>query len=416
MSDRDEHGRIGSPKAPRAHGTRGTSGIGLGRIFDVEVTVEWSFVVVFVLVATSLVAVFGRAHAGWSLAARIAMALVAALSFVASIVGHELAHAVTARRFGVPVHELRLFLLGGVSDLEREPPTPRAELLIALAGPAVSVLFGVTCLALAALLGAGPLGAAPAAAVTTPPATVLRWLGPINLVLGTFNLVPGFPLDGGRVLRALLWALTRDLRKATRWASAVGQLTGWTFVVLGLATVFGARIPFFGGGGPVAGVWLALIGVFLSTTARKSYEVLVIEQLLEGVKVRRLMRSEGEVVAADAPLGLAVDSFLRSREHMYPVLDDGSFVGLLSITDVARAPREAWPTTRVAAVMTPVAELVTAAPDDDATSALRKLGQNQVQQLPVVHEGRLVGVLEASAIDRWLEMSSTSVERHAVRT
>jgi len=386
----------GDPLA-RGH-VRQAGGFALGRIAGVKITLEWSFLLLFFLLTWSLVSTFSRDRPSWLSGMHSVAALVAAVCFVASVVGHELAHATVARRFGVGVREVRLFLLGGVSDLEQEPPSPKAEFLIALAGPAFSFMAAGMCWLVGWGLGTQAVGE------IGPVATVLQWLARINVALGTFNLLPGFPLDGGRVLRASLWRWTRDLTKATRWASRVGQGTGWLFLVVGIATAFGASRT-FGGVGAVNGFWLALIGMFLTTAAKRSYEALQVEQALEGITVHRLMREEGDVLEPSASLLEAAAWFLRSRERVFPVVDDSRFIGLVSMTDLAKVPRAQWSQCSVATVMTPAAELVVTSPDEPVVSALRKLAREQVSQLPVIAKDELVGVVEVSAIERWLALA-----------
>lgn len=384
-------------------------GVRIGRLFGIELVLDYTWVFIVVLLTWSLTAVFGRWHPDWHLES-VAVALAAAFLFFASIVAHELGHALVARSKGLRVRQIRLFLFGGVSDIEREPESPGAEFLIAIVGPVVSLVIGVVCLLFAGLF----FGATEATdtwealARLGPVGTILVWLGPINIILAVFNLIPGFPLDGGRVLRSVLWRATGNLMRATRWASNVGQIIGWCFVAVGVAMFFGVRVPLFGQGA-LGGVWLAFIGWFLSSAAARSYRGMLVEEVLSGVSVATLMRRESTPMPADTTIASAVtDWFMRSSEHMFPVMRGDDFVGIVCVGDIRRAPREAWATTPVAAVMTPLDALATAAPTDDASSALRKLGDRDVEQLPVVVDARLVGVLERAAVSRWLEMHLTA--------
>ena len=220
-------------------------------------------------------------------------AVAAALLFFVSVLLHELAHSLVAQSQGVPVRSITLFLFGGVSDIQREPPSPRAEFLITIVGPITSFVIGVI-LSLLAGINANLLdtmaGSSSAMAGLSPLSTMLLWLGSINILLAVFNLIPGFPLDGGRVLRSILWAISGNLRRATRWASGVGQAVAWLFIFAGIMMVFGTDIPFLGTG-LINGLWLAFIGWFLNSAALQSYRQVVIHDMLHGVPVARIMRS-----------------------------------------------------------------------------------------------------------------------------
>lgn len=378
----------------------------LGRLFGINIAVDWSWGLIFVLVTWNLTEVFLRWHANWSFGGSVALAVVASLLFFGSVVAHELAHSLVAGRFGVQVREIRLFLFGGVASLDREPPSPSAEFWTAVVGPLVSIGIGIVLTAIAALMMPGVVGETPWANMARlgPLGTLLFWLGPINVLVGVFNLIPGFPLDGGRLLRAGLWRITGDLHKATLTSSMVGRGIGWLFVVMGIAMVFGARIPFFGQG-PVSGIWLAFIGWFLSSAAQQSYGALLVQDVLTGVRISNLMRRSGPAVPSTTSVSSVVNEwFMRSSERSFPVVDDGRLVGLVCIGDVSRLPQDAWDRAPVSAIMTPRERLVVATPDEEALSALRKFAERDVEQLPVLEGDELVGMLTRSAIARWLEL------------
>ena len=393
------------------------NGIKLGKLFGIQVTLDLSWIVVFLLVSWNLTMVFATWHPGWPVIESLVLAVIAALLFFGSVLAHELAHSLVARSFGVPVTEIRLFLFGGVSNLAQEPPSPNAELATTIVGPLTSIGFGLTMLIAGSLIASPIHMDSTQAAVASLGAipTLLLWLGAINIGVGIFNLIPGFPLDGGRILRALIWALTRDMRKATLWASSVGQATGWLFVALGVGMFFGMRLPFFGQG-PVSGLWLAFIGWFLASAARTSYEGVFLHEALDGVMVGQLMRRVDTTLPLEMSLTEAVEGwFMRSPADAYLVTTgSGELLGLLASSDVRKVPREDWRMRRVCDVMTPVARLSLATPDEPATAALAKLATIDVEQLPVVQANtrRVVGLLDRRDVARWLELRIGPALRH----
>jgi Zn-dependent protease/CBS domain-containing protein len=383
-------------------------GVRLGRVAGIDVVADRSWALIFLLVTWNLTEVFLRSHASWGFGASSGLAVVAALLFFGSILVHELAHALVARRLGIPVRSITLFLFGGVSNIEREPPSPAAEFWMAIVGPVTSFALGGIFLSAWVLIArpAAGWGVGIGLAGLGPLSTLLLWLGPVNVTIGVFNLVPGFPLDGGRVLRAALWGITHDLRRATRWASAVGQVIGWSFVLAGVTALFGVPVRFIGQG-PIAGLWAAFIGWFLASAAARTYQGLLVHDALEGVPVWRLMRTAVPSASPDANVGDVIrDAFIGSDERALAVMDPaGRLVGVLAITDLRRAPRERWDSVPVRDLMTPVDHLVVTTPDEDVAAALRRLEERGVHQLPVVDKGRLAGMLRAGDVLRWVELS-----------
>src|SRR3989304_6615773 len=237
------------------------NGVRVGRLFGITIRIYWSWILIFTLVTWNLRTVFAQVHPEWGSGLAWATAFLAAILFFGSVLAHELAHSLVARSQGIPVRSITMFLFGGVSNIQREPSSPWAEFLITIVGPVTSIILGVVFFALSGVgLGARASSVAnPFAAIRRlpPVTTLLLWLGPINILLGFFNLIPGFPLDGGRVLRSVLWALTGNLRRATRWTAYFGQLVAWLMIVAGIAMVFGIQVPFFGAG-LVNGLWLGV--------------------------------------------------------------------------------------------------------------------------------------------------------------
>ncbi|HEU4406393.1 MAG TPA: site-2 protease family protein [Polyangiaceae bacterium] len=382
-------------------------GFRIGRLLGIELRLGWSWIFMFFLVTSSLSGLFARWHPLWSPGLTLAVALIAGLLFFASVLAHELAHSLVARAHGLEVRDITLFLFGGVSNLAREPGSPRTELLTAVAGPLTSLALGAAFTAVGAVIdGMGPGDVATPVeffARLDPLATLFTWLGPINIMLGLFNLVPAFPLDGGRVLRALLWARSGDFYGATRRASALGRGFGWLFVLFGLAMTFGFRVPFFGTG-LGNGLWLALIGWFLLGAASRSEQSALVREALEGVPVHRLTRPAPAVEAASTLSSLVDDRLMPTGERSFLVLDRGGLAGLVCLEDVRKVPRAAWDRTSVRDVMTPASSLVTAAPRDDAADALAKMAAVGVSQLPVLENGQPLGLLRLRDVSRWIEL------------
>ncbi len=386
----------------------------IGRLFGIDLRIDSSWLFVLVLVVWSLSSLFARWHPDWAPATVLVVALFAAVSFFGSVLLHELAHSLVARLYGIDVRDITLHMFGGVSNIEREPHTPTAELLIAIVGPLTSVGLGIAMTVVASLymglLGLDVDSAADLASRMGPVATVLTWLGPINVAVGVFNLVPGFPLDGGRILRALVWIVTKDERRATLIATTIGQLVGWAFIVAGGFMALGYAVPFFGRG-LGGGVWLALIGLFLRNAATQHQAGAAIHDALTGVRVSDLMRTEGAWVEASLPLrALVSDWILRREDGAFPVFDNGRFVGLVCLDDVRRVDPTTFDQHTAKDVMTPLSRLVAAQPDEELFDALRRLGAARVRQLPVLAPSPagtvLLGMLFERDIARWLELRS----------
>lgn len=381
----------------------------IARISGIDIRLDFSLIAIFSLIVLSLGGgVFPSWHPEWGPGSIWLTAFSAAVLFFASILVHELAHALVGRRLGVRIDSITLFIFGGVAQLEQEPRSWRAELWMAVAGPVASLLIGVLCLLLANLTS-GPVTIDPAnpyqgLSRLGPLASLLVWLGPVNIIIALFNLVPGFPLDGGRALRAVLWGFTRDLRQATRMASRLGQVFAWVLILTGFAMMLGHRVPIFGTG-VISGLWLAFIGWFLNNAALMSYRQLIVREALEHVPVRRLMQTGMRTVGPDLRLDALIHDYLmQSSQRVFPVVRDDELLGLVCLQDIRRVPREGWSHAWVAEVMMPLEELTTIAPDEDATEALSRLSRHGVNQLPVVEGGRIRGLISREDILKWLSL------------
>jgi Zn-dependent protease/predicted transcriptional regulator len=385
-------------------------GFRVGQIFGISINIDWSWVFIFVLVAWNLSVVFGQYHQDWSTGLRWGLAVLAALLFFASVLAHELAHSLTARAKGVPVRSITLFLFGGVSNIQRNPPSPGAEFLITIVGPATSVALGIIFLVILRITSSAInlSFSNPQNLIRglNPATTFLFWLGSVNIIVGIFNLIPGFPLDGGRVLRSFFWVITDNLRQATRWASWVGQGVAWLMIGGGIAMAFGVYIPFFGSG-LINGLWLAFIGWFLNSASAQSYRQIVVQDLLEGVPVKQMMRTNPPVVVPDKSVSSLVhEHVMGTDDQSFPVLEGDRLLGLVTLDDIRSVAREKWDQVSVREIMTPSEQLITVSPDEDASDALNKLSEKDIRQLPVLQGGQLVGMLRRRDIVRWMQLQS----------
>jgi Zn-dependent protease/CBS domain-containing protein len=393
---------------------RSVGGIRLFRVAGIEVDVDWSLFAIFALVTFSMgTGVLPRWHPEWPAALVWVIALTAAVLFFVSVLLHEMSHALVGRAYGIPIRRITLFVFGGVAHLESEPATPKAELLMAIVGPITSIVIG----GLATLVGLALAGPATqlsddpelVARAMGPGATILLWLGPINLMLGVFNLVPGFPLDGGRVLRAALWSATGDLMKATRWASAAGRAFAAMLMACGILMMFGFRLPFFGSG-TIGGLWLVLIGWFLNNAARASYAQLVIRQRLSHVPVTQVMLSRLQTVDPDTTISELVHDYVMGTDQTsFPVLEGNSLVGLVSSRDVRNVPYDQWPFVTVRQLMTPASNVTAIDANAGADEALEKLASSDADQLPVVDHGEVRGFVRRQDILKWLTLQPDAI-------
>lgn len=384
-------------------------GLRLFRLAGIDVYLDWSLIIIFLLITTSLgVSVFPQWHPQWSTLTAMTTAFVAAVLFLASVLAHEYSHALVGRSRGMTVNRITLFIFGGMAQIESEPEDWKSEFWMTIVGPLTSLLLGFLFAALGmAVAGTQHLDPEnPGAFVESlsPLATLLLWLGPINIVLGLFNLVPGFPLDGGRILRSLIWGATGDLRRATRYASRGGQLFAWLLMGSGFAMILGLRVPVFGTG-LINGLWLAFIGWFLNSAAVASYQQLLVRQVLQGVPVSRLMHRQIQTLSPDISLQALVDDYLFSGDQRaYPVVSGGQMQGLITLHDLRGVERARWPDTRVADIMVPWQKVARVGPDDDASEALDLISRRGFNQLPVTDGTTLTGLLRREDLLRWLSL------------
>ncbi|EST36626.1 site-2 protease family protein [Streptomyces roseochromogenus] len=370
--------------------------LSLGRIGGVRVGLHWSVLVIVALVTVALArGRFPDAHPGHPAIVYWALALLAAVVFLCSLLAHELAHAVVARRNGVQVDGITLWMLGGAARLHSEAPTPAAELRIAGVGPLTSLVAGGVLAGVAAGLDALHTSGLVVEA--------FAWLAAINVLLAVFNALPAAPLDGGRLLRAFLWHRTGDRLRATRGASAAGRALGWFMVVTGFAAVLFGR--------DLSGLWPALIGWFLIGAATAEARQAEMRSALGGVPVSRVMTADPVTVPATATLAdfLAEGPFGQYRHSAFPVLAaDGSVAGVLTLRRVDATPPEARASTRADEVMRPLTDVVTAEPGEPVLDLLPRLETSPVRRALVLDQGRLVGILTVADITRALAWPTVS--------
>lgn len=364
-----------------------TSQIKLGRILGIQIGLHYSWFLIAALITMSLGAHLHAVNPEWPPAVIWTAALITALAFFVALLAHELSHAVVAKARGVPVSSITLFALGGVARMDRDTADPKTEFWMGLAGPLTSVLIGLIALGLARALG-WTYDATP----STPGMVMLVWFGWINVVLAAFNMIPGFPLDGGRVLRAIVWWISGKRERATRIAAGVGQIVAIGFIAFGV-------LGFFRGLG-FGGLWLAFIGLFLSEAARAATAEVAVNEALLGVRVRDVMATDCARVVPSEPVGEVVQELLRSGRRCFIVVDDGRVAGLLTPAEMRSVSRDEWMTTPARAAMRPIDRVHQIAADAPVTDALEILGRQDVNQLPVMEDGRLRGVISRDQILR----------------
>ena len=386
------------PRTTRRVRTGIFAGIRLGSVLGFEISLDYSwFIIFFLILVTFTGAVFPAHVPDLDQMEYLIMGLVGTLLFFGSLLIHELSHAVVARRKGIEVEGITLFVFGGMARTSREPDTPGDEFLIAGVGPVAS--FALAALFYAIAAGSPRLGLGLEVTV------VAEYMGFLNLILAIFNLFPGFPLDGGRLLRAVLWRFTGSLRKATLVATTAGRALGWGIIGLGLfALLVGQAF--------VGGLWFIFIGWFLNHAARMSYQHVLLQEVLSPLTVRQAMTPDPETVPPDIPLDTLVNDFFLQRPYnSFPVTgDDGSVMGLVTLSQVKEVPRLEWPSHSTRKVMTPVEEGLLVGPDESMISILDRMRTGEHRRILVVRNGELLGIISATDVARWLDRVSLMEE------
>lgn len=350
--------------------------IKLTRVRGIEVGAHYSWFIVFALITFSLTSRFASEHPHWALVEHYAVGIATSLLFFGSILVHELAHSFVALAKGIPVRSVTLFVFGGVAQIGREPDRPMTEFQIAIAGPIASALLAVG-FGVVAYLGGEQFERVSALA---------GWLSSINLMLAAFNLMPGFPLDGGRIFRAALWHMTGSLTKATRIAAGTGQGIGYVLIFLGIVTGFTANW--------FSGLWLAFIGWFLMNAAQESVVQVSVRSALSGSVAEDVMSRDCPSVAGRMSLAeLVRDQVLRTGQRCFTVTDGDRLKGLVTLHQIKAVPQERWAQVSVGDAMTPVSQVRIVPPDTPLLEVLRLMEGQDVNQVPVVAGDRLMGMI-----------------------
>lgn len=360
------------------------SGIRLGRILGIPIYLHPSWFLIFLLITLSLRTQFTSQHPSWTPAQHWVLGIITSVLFFASVVFHEMSHSVVAMRYRITVQSITLFVFGGLARIERDAPNARQEFNIAIAGP-LSSLFLAGCFWLVAHFVHGSEMVTAAAS----------WLAVTNLVLALFNLVPGFPLDGGRVLRGIAWGITGNFMRATQIASNAGRLFAYFLIAGGVWQALG--------GNWVGGLWMAFIGWFLLEAARESFAQVAIRDTLAGVRAEDIMVRDIPTVTRDMSVDEYVHEVLRTGRRCHIVTGAGEPVGLVTLQCASKVPRHEWSSTSVQAIMVPMERVQTAAPEDPALRILERMQTADINQMPIVSGQHIVGMIGRDAILRILQ-------------
>lgn len=361
------------------------SAFNLGWLFGIQVRLHYTWFIIFVLVTVSLV------YPDWLQLSSWVLGIFTSLLFFASVLAHELSHSLVGRANGIPVKSITLFIFGGVAQMTREVTKAGAELRMAVAGPACSLALG-GLFGLVWFLTQDTL---------QPLAAMTSWLAQVNVLLAIFNLIPGFPLDGGRVFRSILWRTTGNYGRSTRIATRVGQGVGYLFILGGVLIIFLLPQAWFNG------LWLAFIGWFLDNAATASYRQAQWREALHGFTVADVMTTDYPVAPSDITVRQLVQGYVfPSGRRFFVVADEGRLQGMLTLHNIKSVPQQDWDVTLVKEIMTPGDKLKIAYPGQDALSIMEEMSESDINQMPVVSENRVVGFVARDNFLRFLNIRS----------
>jgi len=371
-----------------------SNAINLGKIFGIQFRLHYSWFIIFVLITVSLSwQYFPIVYPDWSRPIYWVIGVVTSLLFFASVVAHELAHSLVARINGIPVKSITLFIFGGIARITREATRAGAELKMAAAGPACSLVIGGLFFLLHILIRN----------TNESISAMAFWLAYINVALAAFNMIPGFPLDGGRVFRSVMWRVSGNYKRSTQIATWVGQGVGYLFILGGILIIF--LRPF--GLSWFSGLWLAFIGWFLGNAASASYRQAQWREALQGFTAAQMMNRDCPVVPPNITVNWLVQGYvLTSGHHFFLVADEGELKGVLTLHNIKAVPQQNWDVAQVKEIMTPVEKLKVAHLDQDALSILEQMDENDINQMPVASEGRVIGLISRDSLIRFLRTRS----------
>ena len=353
--------------------------IEIARIFGIPIKLDLSWFIILAFITWTLASgFFPSKYPELNNFTYLVMGLLSALLLFVSVLLHELSHSLVARRHNIPIRGITLFIFGGIAEMDQEPPTARSEILMAAAGPLCSGVLALLFL----IIGNFFTNVMPYA----PIIGVIKYCVFINTAIMVFNLVPGFPLDGGRILRAVIWNYTGDIKKATQTTSKIGSSMGVFLIIFGFFQIFTGNF--------IGGLWLALIGMFIKSAADGGYQQLLSGNILQGIKVSEIMTRDLITVNKSITLDRLVDDyFLKHRFNSYPVVSDGTLLGMVSIHDVKKIPREEWRDVNVSKILDTRVIDFCVHPEDDATNAMTRMAKNGLGRVPVLDSGKLVGIV-----------------------
>ena len=360
----------------------------LGKIAGIDIYINFSWLIILVFLTVSLATGwFSQLYPHWSPPTYWIVSFIAALLLFVSVLLHELAHSLVARARGLSVKSIVLFIFGGVSNIEQEPGSPGIEFQMAFVGPLVSLLIGGLCFLLVI----------PLRRSQSPLEAILGYLAVTNILLGIFNLIPGFPLDGGRVLRSIVWKISGSLRTATRVAAVVGQIIAYLFILWGIFLFFGGDL--------LNGIWIGFVGWFLLSAAQSANSQAMLNSMFQGVTVGQVMSPTPVTVPANISLQRLVDEYFLPMGLRTALVVQGDYLaGLITLSDIRHVPREQWSKVPVGQVMIPLERLHVVSPQQNLNDVLPLMAGRDVNQLPVVQDGRPVGILSRDAIVRFMEV------------
>ncbi|MGB6483860.1 MAG: site-2 protease family protein [Candidatus Acidiferrales bacterium] len=369
------------------------TGLRIGRIFGIPLYLHASWFIMFALITFWFAAVVKTQHAGWNPAQYWLLGVVISAVYFASIIFHELSHSIVAMHYKIPVTSITLFVFGGLSSISREAESAKQEFNIAIAGPLSSFFLGGVFLLIYAY---------------SPPSGVVQtisgWMSVLNFILGAFNLVPGFPMDGGRVLRSIIWGITKNYDKASRIASRSGQFIAYLMIMLGIWAVVqqGSAVSRFLGGW-LGGIWLAFIGWFLLSAAQETYTQVAVRTTLAGLSAADVMSPDVPTVARDISLENYVQEVLRTGRRCHVVTGNGMAVGLVTLHRVQLFPRDEWANTSVQAAMVPQNGIHWVSPSEPVMGVLQRMQSEDVNQMPVLQESHIIGMISRDSILRVIQ-------------